>query len=167
MKNNTKKSIEKFICTLKDKLIKILKSNLSARQIAFNFTIGILIGIIVPIGLQTIAVILLVTIFKLNFMIIIFATLISNPLTIAFIYYSAFKIGEIFINSGISWVKISEVFNNPDLESILGLSLESLKVIYTGLLIESVVLCLLTYIIIYYLAKNKDTLKYLFTSKVE
>ena len=90
-------------------------------------------------GLQTIAVIALCAVFKLNFVIVVFATLISNPFTVVFIYYSAFKIGELFINLGVSWNQVSNVLSNPELEAILSLSLNSLKVIYTGLLIESIV----------------------------
>ena len=92
----------------------------------------------------------------------VFATLISNPFTVVFIYYSAFKIGELFINLGVSWNQVSNVLNNPELEAILSLSLNSLKVIYTGLLIESIVLSVLSFIAVYYIAKyiiNKRKLK--------
>lgn len=149
-----KKSFEKFINQFKNRTKDIFDSDLTAKQIALNFTIGILVGLLIPMGLQTIAVIALCAIFRLNFVIVVFATLISNPFTVVFVYYSAFKIGDIFINSGISWDYISAVLNNPEVESILSLSFASLKVIYTGLVIESAVFGTLTYVLVYYIANN-------------
>ena len=149
-----KKSFEKFINQFKNRTKDIYNSDLTAKQIALNFTVGILIGLLIPMGLQTIGVIALCAIFRLNFVIVVFATLISNPFTVVFVYYSAFKIGDIFINSGISWDYISAVLNNPEVESILSLSFASLKVIYTGLVIESAVFGTLTYVLVYYIANN-------------
>lgn len=146
------KVTKNFVNQFRKRFKAILNSDLTSNQIASNFTIGILIGLLVPMGLQTIVVVIICALFSYNFVIIVFATLISNPFTVIFIYYSAFKIGEIFINSGISWIQVSKVLNNPELESILNLSFNSLKVIYTGLLIESVVLSILTYIFVYYIA---------------
>ena len=153
-----KKSVEKFINNIKSKLTEIFSSDLTAKQIALNCTIGILIGLLIPMGLQTVGVIAICAIFKLNFVIVVFTTLITNPFTVIFIYYSAFTIGEIFINSGISWTSVNAVLNNPDLESILSLSFNSLKVIYTGLIIESIIFGSLTYVLAYYLFKSYKTI---------
>jgi len=149
-----KKSFEKFVNQIKNRFKEVFNSDLTAKQIAVNFTVGILIGLLIPMGLQTIGVIALCTIFRLNFVVVVFATLISNPFTVVFIYYSAFKIGDIFINSGISWDYISAVLNNPEIESILSLSIDSLKVVYTGLVIESIVFGILSYLLVYYLANK-------------
>ena len=136
----------------KHHLKSIFRSNLTPNQIAVNFIVGILIGLLIPMGLQTIAVVLFCALFKLNFVIVVFATLISNPFTIVFIYYSAFMIGEEIIHSGISWLTINQVINNPEFDSIMNLSLNGIKVLYTGLFIESVIVCILCYIIVYYIA---------------
>ena len=149
-----KKSFEKYITQIKFRLKEIFSSELTAKQIAVNFTVGILIGLLIPMGLQTIGVIALCAIFKLNFVIVVFATLISNPFTVVFIYYSAFKVGDFFIDSGISWASINPVLNNPELEKILNLSFSSFKVIYTGLVIESLVFGTLTSILVYYIANS-------------
>jgi len=162
-----KKSIEKFISNIKIRLKEIFNSDLTAKQIAVNCTVGILIGLLIPMGLQTIGVIALCAIFRLNFMIVVFTTLITNPFTVVFIYYSAFKIGDIFINSGISWSTINAVLINPDFESVLGLSLYSLQVIYTGLVIESVVFGLLTYVLVYYIANSIKNNRILSLSKIQ
>jgi uncharacterized protein (DUF2062 family) len=145
MKNSTDKFGERFKKRLKD----IFTANLSSKDIAVNFTIGILIGLLIPMGLQTIGVIALCTLFRLNFFIVVFATLITNPFTVVFIYYSAFEVGDYVLNSGITWSSISAVINNPELNSILVLSIESLKVIYLGLFIESIIFGVLTYILVY------------------
>jgi uncharacterized protein (DUF2062 family) len=147
-----KKSFEKIINHIKNRLKEVFNSELTAKQIALNCTVGILIGLLIPMGLQTIAVIFVCGLFKLNIVIVVFATLITNPFTVVFIYYSAFKIGNVFVNSGISWIYISEVLNNPKLDSILGLSFNSLKVIYMGLIIESLVFGTFTYIVMHQLA---------------
>jgi len=131
-----------------------------------NFTVGILIGLLIPMGLQTIAVIALCALFRLNFVIVVFATLISNPFTVVFVYYTAFKIGDIFIKSGISWDYISAVLNNPEIESILSLSFASLKVIYIGLLIESIVFGTLTFVLVYYLANSIKVNQQIKTSEI-
>jgi len=144
----------KFYNKIKIRFEEIFNSDLSAKQIAVNCTVGILIGLLIPMGLQTVGVIALCAIFKLNFVIVVFATLITNPFTVVFIYYSAFKVGDFFVNSGISWSTINAVLNNPEFESILGLSFSSLKVIYSGLIIESVVFGPLTYVLVYYIAIN-------------
>jgi len=151
----------------KIRLKEIFSSDLSAKQIAVNCTVGILIGLLIPMGLQTIGVIALCAIFRLNFVIVVFTTLITNPFTVVFIYYSAFKIGDIFINSGISWSTINAVLINPDFESVLGLSLYSLQVIYTGLVIESVVFGLLTYVLVYYIANSIKNNRILSLSKIQ
>ena len=144
-----RKSTEKFGDRFKKRIKDIFTANLSSKEIAVNFTVGILIGLLIPMGLQTIGVIALCSLFRLNFFIVVFATLITNPFTVVFIYYSAFEIGDYFLNSGISWHSINAVINNPELNSILTLSIESLKVIYLGLFIESVVFGILTYIMTY------------------
>jgi len=162
-----KKSIEKFISNIKIRLKEIFNSDLTAKQIAVNCTVGILIGLLIPMGLQTIGVIALCAIFRLNFVIVVFTTLITNPFTVVFIYYSAFKIGDIFINSGISWSTINAVLINPDFESVLGLSLYSLQVIYTGLVIESVVFGLLTYVLVYYIANSIKNNRIISLSKIQ
>ena len=149
-----KKTIEKFIYNTKIRFKEIFSSDLTEKQIAINCTVGILIGLLIPMGLQTVGVIGLCAIFRLNFVIVVFTTLITNPFTVIFIYYSAFTIGEIFINSKISWTSVNAVLNNPKLESILSLSFNSLKVIYTGLIIESIVFGSLTYVLAYYISKN-------------
>jgi uncharacterized protein (DUF2062 family) len=152
-----KKYFEKIINQFKSRIKDIFNSDLTSKQIALNFTVGILIGLLIPMGLQTIGVIALCALFRLNFVIVVFATLITNPFTVVFIYYSAFKVGDFFINSGISWASINSVLDNPELESIISLSFDSLKVIYTGLVLESFVFGILTYFLVYYIANNIKT----------
>ena len=159
------KSADRFINKTKIRLKEIFSSDLTAKQIAVNCMVGILIGLLIPMGLQTIAVIALCAIFKLNFVIVVFTTLITNPFTVIFIYYSAFKIGDIFINSGVSWASIEAVLNNPELESILSLSFNSLKVIYTGLIIESIVFGSLAYVLAYYLSESINNSKKIIISE--
>lgn len=157
-----KKSCEKIINKSKIKLKEVFNADLNAKQIAINFTVGILVGLLVPMGLQTVGVIALCALFRLNFFIVVFATLITNPFTFVFIYYSAFKVGDFFIHSGIAWDTINSIINNPEYESILNLSLKSIKVIYSGLVIEALILAPITYIIVYqiaeYIKKNNNNL---------
>ena len=157
----------KFFNKTKIRLKEIFSSDLSANQIALNCTIGILIGLLIPMGLQTIGVIALCAIFRLNFVIVVFATLITNPFSVFFIYYSAFKVGDFFVNSGISWSTIDTVLNNPEFESILSLSFNSIKVIYTGLVIESVVFGSLTYVLVYFIANSIKNNRRLSISKIQ
>jgi len=157
----------KFYNKIRNRLKEIFSSDLSSKQIAINCTVGILIGLLIPMGLQTIGVIALCAIFKLNFVIVVFTTLITNPFTVVFIYYSAFKVGDFFVNSGISWSVINSVLNNPEFESILSLSFSSLKVIYSGLIVESVIFGPLTYILVYYIANNFKKNRRLSISKIQ
>ena len=161
------KSVEKFINKIKIRFKAIFSSELTARQIALNCTVGILIGLLIPMGLQTIGVIALCAVFKLNFVIVVFTTLITNPFTVIFIYYSAFTIGEIFINSGITWASVNAVLNYPELEALLSLSYISLKVIYTGLIIESIIIGSLTFILAYYIAETFKNKKKFAASKLK
>lgn len=161
-KQNYRSKIKNTFFLYKNKIKKIIRSDLTAKQIAINFTIGILIGLIIPMGLQTIAVIFFCTLFKLNFVIVVLATLISNPFTIVLIYFSAFQLGELIIQSGISWERLSTVLNNPSFDSILSLSFNSLFVLYTGLIIESLVFCSFAYFMVFYVVdyvKTKRNIK--------
>jgi uncharacterized protein (DUF2062 family) len=153
-----KNEIDKLKKTIQDRIKVIFDSHLTAKQIAINAVAGVLIGLLVPMGFQTIAVIALCPLFKLNFLIVVSTTLITNPFTFIFIYYSAFRIGDFLLASGITWENIYSVLIKPEFESIINLSLESIKVIYTGLIIETILLAPLTYLVIYQFAryiKNK------------
>jgi uncharacterized protein (DUF2062 family) len=146
-------SLEKFNNYFKNRLKSIFTADLSPKNIAINFTVGILIGLLIPMGLQTIAVITLCAMFRLNFFAVVFSSLITNPFSVGFIYYSAFLVGDFFLNSGISWNSINAVVNHPEFDSILNLSLQTIKVIYLGLLTESVILGFISFIIVYNVAR--------------
>ena len=65
------KVTKNFVNQFKKRFTAILNSDLTSNQIAMNFTIGILIGLLVPMGLQTIVVVIICALFSYNFVIVV------------------------------------------------------------------------------------------------
>ncbi|OGU37131.1 MAG: hypothetical protein A2068_13640 [Ignavibacteria bacterium GWB2_35_6b] len=147
---------------LKYYLHKLVTLNAAPTKIGFSVAIGIFIGLLIPMGLQTIFVIPLAMATGSNVAIAYAATLISNPFTIIPIYYLAIKIGVYFTKINFTWNEFNVVINNPSYANIMKLGTDGLIVFFTGSFLQAIIFSALFYIIsvktIVYLRKRKFNL---------
>ncbi|KAB2839898.1 MAG: DUF2062 domain-containing protein [Melioribacteraceae bacterium] len=149
---------------LKYYLHKLVTLDAAPSKIAFSVAVGIFIGLLIPMGLQTIFVIPLAMATGSNVIIAYAATLISNPFTIIPIYYIAIKIGIYFTKINFTWNEFSAVINNPTYSNIVKLGTEGVIVFFTGSFLQAVIISALFYIIsvktiIYLRKRNKIIFK--------
>lgn len=150
--------------SFKENFRRLLGINESPSNIALSFAIGILIGLIIPIGLQTIAVLLLSLFLRINIIIAVVCTLISNPLTIIPIYLSALKIGELATPYSLPWNKIEMFLKDPTFEMMVSLGGNGVILILVGSVIQGLIASALSYvfvyqIIVYYRRKHSINVK--------
>lgn len=140
-------------------LHKLITLNASPSKIAFSVAIGIFIGLLIPMGLQTIFVIPLAMATGSNVVIAYAATLISNPFTIIPIYYISIKIGVYFTKINFSWNEFNSVINNPTYSNIMKLGTDGVIVFFAGSFLQAIIFSALFYLItvktIIYLRKRK------------
>ncbi|MEL6821047.1 MAG: DUF2062 domain-containing protein [Calditrichota bacterium] len=130
------KAIHKWILLEKDPAI-----------ITRSLVLGVFIGMTIPIGFQVIVCVPLAVIASSNVTIMIAATLVSNPLTVLPIYYTAMLIGEFFTGSSIPWQAIVDGINDMSIDRWMSLGSDIIYVLGTGVLIQAVAASLLTYLI--------------------
>ncbi len=146
--NKITQYIKKFnTISLKYYFEKILHLNLTPSKIAFSIAIGIFIGLVLPMGLQTFIAIPIALMLGCNMLLTVTATLISNPITIVPIYYLAIKIGQFITHISISWQTIRQTIDNPSFDGILNLSKNGLIVLFTGTFVLALTASLIVYFI--------------------
>jgi uncharacterized protein (DUF2062 family) len=128
---------------------KLLNLKSTPAEIAFSIALGIFIGLLFPIGLQTIIAVPISIFLGSNVLLTVTATLISNPLTILPIYYAAINIGQFITHIEISWNSISEFLTSPSFSGILNLSQNGLIVLFTGTSILALFCSVTIYFVIY------------------
>ena len=145
--------------TLKEYLHKLVNLQATPGKIAFSVALGIFIGLLIPMGLQTIFIIPLAMFTGCNLIVAYAATLISNPVTIIPIYYLSVKIGTYFTKINFTWDEFSTVINNPTYGNIIKLGSDGIIVFFTGALLQAIIFSALFYFIslktIVYLRKRK------------
>ncbi|MCF8242043.1 MAG: DUF2062 domain-containing protein [Melioribacteraceae bacterium] len=152
-KLTSKKDIKKF-------LKKIVSLNAKPSHIAFSIALGIFIGMLIPIGLQTVIALPFALMLECNLFLTMGATLISNPVTVVPMYYSAIRIGEYLTSSEISWDKVNRIFEYPTFQNFADLGKEGLIIFFTGSFIQGIIAALIIYLItnqfVVYARKRKD-----------
>ncbi len=133
----------------KSKVNRIIKFTKPA-EIAFSISMGIFIGIFVPYGLQTFAVIPFAFYKRSNGFLVWSATYISNPFTILPIYFCSINVGSFITGSSFPWNRLNNIFTNPSVNKIMSLGSDSLMLILLGSFIIAVVLSILTYFTVYF-----------------
>ncbi|MBI9009651.1 MAG: DUF2062 domain-containing protein [Tenericutes bacterium] len=130
---------------------KIISLKESSSKLAFSIAIGFFIGLIIPIGLQTIVLIPLAMALQINTPLSLAATLISNPVTAIPIYYSAFEIGKTLTDIDLPFSRIISIMENPTFEGLLKLSKNGLTAFFVGSAIQAILFSILSYVIFSYL----------------
>ena len=144
---------------LKEYLHKLVNLQATPAKIAFSIALGIFIGLLIPMGLQTIFIIPLAMATGCNLIVAYAATLISNPFTIIPIYYLSVRIGSYFTHINFSWNEFNTVINNPTYGNIVKLGADGMIVFFTGSFFQAIIFSALFYFIslkaIVYLRKRK------------
>jgi uncharacterized protein (DUF2062 family) len=78
-----------------------VKSGLSTEQIAFGIALGNFVGILPFIGLHTVMAIGCAHLFRLNTLVVVLGSNISNPLSFPFILIMSAQIGSLILNGGL------------------------------------------------------------------
>lgn len=145
---------------LRNNIQKLVTLQATTKEIAFSIALGIFIGLLIPMGLQTVFIIPLAAATGSNIALAYTATLISNPFTIIPIYYSALQIGSYLTKINFTWNDFNIVIINPTYGNIIKLGSEGLAVFFTGALLQAILFSAFFYIIsfksIEYLRKRKN-----------
>lgn len=156
MKNKNNK--DSLFYRLRQKATTLFKRFVSVskdpRHIAFSISLGILFGIIIPIGLQTLIIVPIAAILRANVYLSTSATLITNPITVVPIYYLAFKIGSYLTANELNWFEIEKIMNNPSYNNLSSLGSNILFPLLLGNLIFASVLSIIIYFAAFYIMKS-------------
>lgn len=87
----------KYITVIKDYLIRLRKKGLTPSEIASAFALGNFISFMPLIGTHTVTAIALASLLRLNTLIIILGTQLSNPLTIPIQLFASAEIGNLIL----------------------------------------------------------------------
>jgi uncharacterized protein (DUF2062 family) len=119
-------------------LKKLLWIDKDHRKISTSMTLGVFIGVFIPVGFQTIVTIPVGLLLKRNIFVAVLFTMISNPLTVLPLYYLSFKIGEYLTGLNITDAQFYQIVEQPGLTSLLNLGKTGVINFFTGSLILAI-----------------------------
>ncbi len=150
------------MCWLKERInslyFRIVKERKSAEFIARGWALGVFIGSVIPFGIQIYIALPLSILLRGSKIGAITGTLISNPLTILFLYPAQCWAGSRLLGRDVSWEKISEamkgVLSQQDWSSLSQLSGHLVTSFFVGGLILAAIATPVTYFVVLSLVKN-------------
>ncbi len=128
---------------------KLLNLKSTPAEIAFSIALGIFIGLLFPIGLQTLIAVPISLFLGSNVLLTVTATFVSNPITILPIYYAAINIGKFITHIDIDWNSVADALSSPSFSGIINLSQNGLIVLFTGTSILALFCSVIMYFVIY------------------
>ena len=137
---------------------KIVKERKSAEFIARGWALGVFVGSVIPFGIQIYIAVPLSFLLKGSKIGALTGTLISNPLTILFLYPAQCWMGSRLLGKDISWDAISEalkgVLAHQDWSSLSQLSGHLVTSFFAGGLMLAAVSTPLAYFFVLHLVRN-------------
>ena len=137
---------------------KIVKERKSAEFIARGWALGVFVGSVIPFGIQIYIAVPLSFLLKGSKIGALTGTLISNPLTILFLYPAQCWMGSRLLGKDISWDAISEalkgVLTHQDWSSLSQLSGHLVTSFFAGGLMLAAALTPLVYFAVLHLVRN-------------
>ena len=137
---------------------KIVKERKSAEFIARGWALGVFVGSVIPFGIQIYIAVPLSFLLKGSKIGALTGTLISNPLTILFLYPAQCWMGSRLLGKDISWDAISEalkgVLSHQDWSSLSQLSGHLVTSFFAGGLLLAAFFTPLVYFIVLHLVRN-------------
>jgi hypothetical protein len=131
----------KYFSVLRDYIIRFSSKGLSPSKIAFGIALGNFIAFIPMIGVHTVIAFGLAYIMRLNPLIVLIGTLISNPLSFPFQLFISAETGSLLLNGRFLEMKFSR-------------NLNYLNHYIMPILVGSLVLGVITSILSYFLMKK-------------
>jgi uncharacterized protein (DUF2062 family) len=141
----------KYFRKLKDYIVRLSKKGLSPHEIALGVAVGIFVAFIPLFGTHTIMAIALASLLRVNILIVLLGTQISNPLTLPFQLFISAEVGSVILNG-----KFLEIKFSHELSYLLG---HYLLPIIVGGLILGIVGSGLSYLLVkgFFYIKQNDT----------
>jgi hypothetical protein len=141
----------KYFRKLKDYIVRLSKKGLSPHEIALGVAVGIFVAFIPLFGTHTIMAIALASLLRVNTLIVLLGTQISNPLTLPFQLFISAEVGSVILNG-----KFLEIKFSHELSYLLG---HYLLPIIVGGLILGIVGSGLSYLLVkgFFYIKQHDT----------
>ena len=147
---------------LKDRIsalyCKIVKERKSAEFIARGWALGVFIGSVIPFGVQIYIAVPLSFLLKGSKIGALTGTLISNPLTILFLYPAQCWAGSRLLGRSLSWNSVTEalrdVLTQQDWSSLSNLSGHLVASFFAGGLMLAAIVTPITYFCVYFLVRN-------------
>ena len=137
---------------------KIVKERKSAEFIARGWSLGVFVGSVIPFGIQIYIALPLSFLLKGSKIGALTGTLISNPLTILFLYPAQCWMGSRLLGKAISWDTISEalkgVLAHQDWSSLSQLSGHLVTSFFAGGLLLAAFFTPLAYFFVLHLVRN-------------
>ena len=137
---------------------KIVKERKSAEFIARGWALGVFVGSVIPFGIQIYIAVPLSFLLKGSKIGALTGTLISNPLTILFLYPAQCWMGSRLLGKDISWEALSDamrgVVTQQDWSSLSQLSGHLVTSFFAGGLMLAAVCTPLTYFFVLHLVRN-------------
>lgn len=97
----------KYISKLKDYILRFSKKGLTPHEISLGVAVGIFVAFIPLFGSHTITAIALASLLRVNTLIVLLSTQISNPLTFPFQLFVSAEVGSLILHGKFLEIKIS------------------------------------------------------------
>ncbi len=98
----------KYLAKLKDYVVRFSSKGLSNNEIAFGIALGNLVGFIPVMGTHTIVAIGLAYLLRLNTLVVLLGTQISNPISYPFQLFITAEIGSLILHGRFLEIKFSK-----------------------------------------------------------
>ncbi|TFG36874.1 MAG: DUF2062 domain-containing protein [Nitrospirales bacterium] len=97
----------KYLSKLKDYIVRFSKKGLTPHEIALGIAIGIFVAFIPLFGTHTVTAIALASLLRVNTLIVLLGTQLSNPLTFPFQLFASAEIGSLILHGRFLEIKFS------------------------------------------------------------
>jgi len=98
----------KYLAKLKDYIVRFSSKGLSANEIALGIALGNFVGFIPIMGTHTVVAIALAYILRLNTLVVLLGTQISNPISYPFQLFITAEVGSLILNGRFLEMKFSK-----------------------------------------------------------
>ena len=141
----------KYLSKLKEYIVRFSKKGLTPHEIALGIAIGIFVAFIPLFGTHTVTAIALASLLRVNTLIVLLGTQLSNPLTFPFQLFASAEIGSLILHGRFLEIKFSY-----EISSLLS---HYLLPIIIGGLVLGVVGSGVSYLLVkgFFLGKRHDT----------
>jgi hypothetical protein len=97
----------KYLSKLKDYIVRFSKKGLTPHEIALGVAIGIFVAFIPLFGTHTVTAIALASLLRVNTLIVLLGTQISNPLTFPFQLFISAEVGSLILHGKLLEIKFT------------------------------------------------------------